>query len=198
MNEDSGLLKIIEGIAGVLDRNLNPPALGLNGVSLPEISVFGLAYPKYDSDGNAFPVVPNESLTDEINLLPNDLLPGFCFFDYADPTTVHVGGNRSNPRLTTPLSIIFFVDFKRLKGMTKWIGDYRLFREQFKGAITSILTNKMTALGGTLTLNKIIDKGIDDVFSGYKMNLDRMQFYQQPYYAVRFECELNFMQKVLC
>jgi hypothetical protein len=168
--------------------------------SRDNIKIYGLAYKKF-LDNGLIPVVTQGSLTDEINLLPNDSNAGFVFFEYQDPITFTPVKNGENVRYsrakyTIDLSIIFFINFKRYLGMTKWVGDYAIYREAFKNVITMVLNTQMHKIGGSIIPNKIYDQKIEDVFRGYALDSQQKNLWQQPYYAVRFDCTLEFIQFV--
>lgn len=80
--------------------------------------------------------------------------------------------------------------------MTKWTGDYSVCRESFKNVVTVILNTKLHAVGGSIIPNKIYDQKIEDVFRGYALDEQQKQLWQQPYYAVRFDCTLELNQSV--
>lgn len=78
------LIEIITKIGAAINAELN-----LKSPVRPTrdlVKIYGLAYKKY-SDKGVIPVVTQASLTDEINLLPNDVNAGYVFFEYLDPIT---------------------------------------------------------------------------------------------------------------
>ena len=155
-----------------------------------KIKVFGLAYKKL-SDSGFVPAVPKETLTDEIILLPGDNYAGFLFFEYQDPITFtpvkaadQVRYSRAKYNVT--LELIAFVNFQRFMGMTKWQGDYRIYREAFKNVISGILNTKLHTVGGTITPSKIYDQSIEEDFKGYAQDQQNKYLYQQPFDAMRY------------
>lgn len=161
-----------------------------------KFKMFGLAYSKYTSEGDVYPVVPNSTLTDELSMLPSDKYVGYGFMVLEDPTEITNTPGGSVPLVSAKLAIICFVDLKRFMGFEKWMSDIRQYQQDFRNLVLKAVSMKMHSIGGAFQVIGFVDQRIDDVFKGFRLNPESVTLYQQPYYMIRFEGKLNYVQRV--
>lgn len=198
-----GLFQIVEYIAGVFDTKFNDTA-NPNTSSIPSETIlhcFGLCDRYVEADGRAIPLMYAQgggTLTDPIILLPNDEWAGFMFFDRTAPFEYTVPRNytqlRGFVKETARVNIIFFFNMKLQSYYTKWGADYRIQKETLRERVLKILTAESPNKKCEFTVKSCIDSGVTEVFKGYSVQDAQAVADLQPYYAMRFEVEINYNQ----
>lgn len=198
-----GLFKIVEYIASVFDTKFNDTA-NPNTSSVPSETIlhcFGLCDRYVYADGTAVPLMYNQSggtLQDPIVLLPTDRWSGYMFFDRNAPIQYSVPREYDQQRgfvtEVAQLQIIFFFNMKNQSYYTKWGYDYRIQKETLRERLLKILTAESPNKGCQFIVKSCHDTDINDVFRGYSVQDAEQMATLQPYYALRFECEVSYKQ----
>jgi hypothetical protein len=198
-----GLFKVVEYITSVFDTKFNDTA-NPNTSSIPSETIlhcFGLCDRYTQADGRAVPLMYSQgggTLTDPISLLPNDEWAGYMFFDRTEPLQYSVPKDytqvRGFVRETAKVSIIFFFNMKLQSYYTKWGSDYRIQRETLRERILKILTAESPNKKAEFVVKSCVDSGVTEVFKGYAVQDAQVIADMQPYYSLRFECEISYNQ----
>jgi len=196
VEDAKGLILCVNDMGAVLDGELNATS--------DLFAVFGLCEKKVTAEGTVYPAVPSHSGTDELNLLPNDLWPGYLFFDYDSPLSVEVPKNYEGSRsgwviMSVKLDIILYCNLEKIGLTTKWGKDARVVKEALKTTILKAVTRKLytvpnsfRTLHGNYAPKTIHDRELKDIFSGYTVDEKTGQYLQYPYYGMRLEGELTY------
>ena len=112
-------------------------------------------------------------------LLPDETLGNFCFFVLDEPAEVQWARGELN-RLTTPFSVIVWVDMRTIED-----GDTRN-RDRVKGEVLRVLNGGLRLRNGHAIITKVYERA-ENVYSGFTVDEVQNQFMMSPYAAFRFE-----------
>jgi hypothetical protein len=198
-----GLFKIVEYIAGVFDVKFND-AYYPGTTTLPSETIlhcFGLVDRYVNGDGSVIPLMYSQgggTLTDPVDLMPTDRWAGYMFFDRWEPIEYAVPKDYTQLRgfvtETAKVNIIFFFNMKLQQYYSKWGSDYRIQKEALRERILKVLTTESPNKMCEFTVMSCVDTNVEEVFKGYTVTDMKQMASLQPYYALKFECEISYRQ----
>ena len=122
---------------------------------------------------------------DYISLEPNTTIGNFSFFDIQDTSEITTD---YNPNITTNVGLIFFGDL--LSIYTTNTEFYSI--ENVKADILDVLRKKRLTRCSFDVLS--VSERLENVYRGYSIEEVETQFMMYPYFALRFELELRYIQ----
>jgi hypothetical protein len=174
----------------------------LNAGGAYSMTFFCQVEKRTSKDKKVFPALFQSVTKDPVNLLANDMWPGYGFWDADDPTKyepMQPEGEASKNRysiIKRNVSLVVYGNMDKLihtKGTVNL--DYRYFKQSIQDEIIGILSRQMKLMNGTFNIQSVYQNKIEDVFKGYTLNESDGQYLQYPMFAFRFEGELTVKEQ---
>lgn len=163
-------------------------------LKMGNLKMLGLSERRVNANGVVYPACFQTNASDWLNLLPCDFWkPGYLFIDATDPQEPLYGkeedGLDTIPAWRVNIALIAYIDLSHSDYVTV---DYRSSRQEFKDLLINTITRQMLTFKGTMKINRVFDREIEQIFKGYSVKEVDGQYMQMPYYGIRIECEITY------
>ncbi len=122
-----------------------------------------------------------------INVFPDDNYKNFSFFIIEDPQVIIPDVAHVQNKVSTRYALIIWLN---LNSVFAGLKDRN--SETIKEQVLAVLTKKIFLNFGRITIDKIYDQA-ENIYRGYNIKEVESQFLMQPYFGLRFEGELSFI-----